>query len=274
MKDEGCNKMTCSCGNKQCYVCGKNVQDYDHFGEIDEGKCALYDDHEERLRQEVATAQQQTINKLLQTGADLTADGVVVDKNLARRAQADRRAAFTDRFGPQGFLDREARDERERVQHEREEQMRERQERGRRLREERLREHQERERRERERKWADPRQGSGRQEENRWDRLERERRQQQEEQRGGRWGEADRWAPVETAPAEGEYRYTAPVEEPRQNQRWEDVQRREREQNIAAVQQYERIQRPTVAIGSIADVVGRQRQAPPPKSSKFSFWRK
>ncbi|KAF1817281.1 hypothetical protein P152DRAFT_387701, partial [Eremomyces bilateralis CBS 781.70] len=31
-KDEGCNKIICSkCRNMQCYVCGKNVTDYNHF---------------------------------------------------------------------------------------------------------------------------------------------------------------------------------------------------------------------------------------------------
>jgi hypothetical protein len=273
LKDEGCNKMTCSCGNKQCYVCGKDVKDYDHFGEIAEGKCPLYDDHEERLRQEVANAQQQAVNNLLQTRTDLSKDGVVVDKNLAQAA----RTAHMGRFGQQQdqfFNNREARDQRERAQREREQQMQERMNRGRRAREDRLKEQQNRQRLEREKKWADPRQGSGRQEENRWDRLERERRQQQQEQRGGRWAEADRWAPVEPESSEGGYKYAAPVEQPRQNQRWAEAERREREENLAAVQRFERDQRPKVAIGSLADAIGKQRQGPPPKPGKLSFFRR
>jgi hypothetical protein len=31
LKDDCCNKITCSCGNQQCYLCGENVSDYTHF---------------------------------------------------------------------------------------------------------------------------------------------------------------------------------------------------------------------------------------------------
>ncbi|KAG5892934.1 hypothetical protein JTB14_006246 [Gonioctena quinquepunctata] len=39
IKTSGCNKMTCNCGAKMCYLCGAAVRDYNHFGE---GRCALH----------------------------------------------------------------------------------------------------------------------------------------------------------------------------------------------------------------------------------------
>jgi hypothetical protein len=66
LKDEGCNKMKCVCGNIQCFVCSQNIQDYSHFGE---DKCPLFDDTTERLRTEVATAQERAIRDF--TGTDM-----------------------------------------------------------------------------------------------------------------------------------------------------------------------------------------------------------
>ena len=30
-KEEGCNKMMCSCGAQMCYLCKQPVEDYSHF---------------------------------------------------------------------------------------------------------------------------------------------------------------------------------------------------------------------------------------------------
>lgn len=46
IKEYGCNKIYCSkCGNKQCYICGANVKDYQHFNAPyhgGTGECALW----------------------------------------------------------------------------------------------------------------------------------------------------------------------------------------------------------------------------------------
>lgn len=46
-KEEGCNKMTCTCGAKMCYLCSQPVTGYDHFnglGGDQYQKCPLYSD--------------------------------------------------------------------------------------------------------------------------------------------------------------------------------------------------------------------------------------
>lgn len=80
VKEDGCNKMKCTCGNLQCYVCSSNVADYSHFGS---GKlCPLYGDMQELLKEQVAEAQERTVRELLKTTAGLEDNDVRVDKRV------------------------------------------------------------------------------------------------------------------------------------------------------------------------------------------------
>lgn len=71
LKDDGCNKMRCTCGNTQCFVCSSNISDYSHFGDED-GKCPMYGDMIRMLEDQVSIAQDSTIQRLLSTRTDLT----------------------------------------------------------------------------------------------------------------------------------------------------------------------------------------------------------
>ncbi|GMT25444.1 hypothetical protein PFISCL1PPCAC_16741, partial [Pristionchus fissidentatus] len=52
VKNEGCNKISCPCGQNSCYICKKELEEgYDHFngqGGDDPGKCPLWDDPSQR----------------------------------------------------------------------------------------------------------------------------------------------------------------------------------------------------------------------------------
>ncbi|XP_050507732.1 E3 ubiquitin-protein ligase RNF216-like [Diabrotica virgifera virgifera] len=57
VKSNGCNKMTCVCGAKMCYLCGEAVNDYSHFREG--GRCPLFtNDVQINLQRVIKGAQQ------------------------------------------------------------------------------------------------------------------------------------------------------------------------------------------------------------------------
>jgi len=77
LKEEGCNKMTCVCGAKQCYVCRKQVTDYDHFCQhMRDGnanctecqKCFLFENTDRMDDNQVMTAQQEGVQKIIAKG--------------------------------------------------------------------------------------------------------------------------------------------------------------------------------------------------------------
>ena len=79
LKDGGCNRMYCSCGNSQCFICSTTVTAYTHFSPT---TCPLYDDTDERIRIAVTEAQGQAVKKALQVRKDVTIDDIAVDKAL------------------------------------------------------------------------------------------------------------------------------------------------------------------------------------------------
>ncbi|KAI8936332.1 hypothetical protein NX059_006747 [Plenodomus lindquistii] len=103
VKEMGCNKMTCShCRNVQCYVCSKNVTDYNHFGDTRRSKCPLHDNIEERHEQEVTRAADEARNKLRAENPDLSeADLMVQVSDQVKQVEQQRKgraAAEVDVF--------------------------------------------------------------------------------------------------------------------------------------------------------------------------------
>lgn len=67
VKEDGCNKMTCSCGKQMCYICRQPVDsNYGHFyhQEVMENKCPLYTDENIVHTTAVEAAARLIINEL------------------------------------------------------------------------------------------------------------------------------------------------------------------------------------------------------------------
>src|SRR5271169_6763746 len=85
LKEDGCNRMKCPCGNSQCYICSKDVEDYGHF---DNFECPLYEsneDAENRLQLAVGMAQKQAVREVLQTRNDVSKKDITVDADFIRK---------------------------------------------------------------------------------------------------------------------------------------------------------------------------------------------
>lgn len=55
VKEDGCNHITCPCGNMQCYICSESItRDYRHFRD----GCILFDNTDQRHAREVHATEQ------------------------------------------------------------------------------------------------------------------------------------------------------------------------------------------------------------------------
>lgn len=77
IKEEGCNKITCTCGAYMCYLCDKRVTNYDHFrgqGSNDLTRCPLYSDNDMLNYQTVKKVAEEIKKKLIAEDPTLNID--------------------------------------------------------------------------------------------------------------------------------------------------------------------------------------------------------
>lgn len=94
IKENGCNKMTCTkCRNIQCYVCSKSC-DYSHFNDASRGgktgNCPLFDDGygvEKRHQEEVRAAEELARKKALEMHPEVQAD--LLEFRLSEKVKKD-----------------------------------------------------------------------------------------------------------------------------------------------------------------------------------------
>jgi TRIAD3 protein (E3 ubiquitin-protein ligase RNF216) len=103
VKEEGCNKMTCTrngCLNVQCYICSKSCQ-YDHFNNSSRGgksgNCPLFEDVNLRHDTEVKKAEKEALDKVRSEHPEYTEEDLKIKmsenvKKDDRGRQADPRA--------------------------------------------------------------------------------------------------------------------------------------------------------------------------------------
>jgi len=96
VKSDGCNKMTCRCGAKICYICRQELNGhnpYDHFCKKC-GKCVLFSNAEEddqrAMREAGLTAAQAYRQELQETGGsdvhvDIDVDRIMTSGEASRR---------------------------------------------------------------------------------------------------------------------------------------------------------------------------------------------
>jgi TRIAD3 protein (E3 ubiquitin-protein ligase RNF216) len=99
VKEEGCNKMTCTrngCRNIQCYVCSKSC-DYNHFDDTRRGgkpgNCPLFESVEDRHDNEVKKAEKEALDRVRAEHPEYTEEDLKVKMSENVKKDDERRKA-------------------------------------------------------------------------------------------------------------------------------------------------------------------------------------
>ncbi|OBT50038.1 hypothetical protein VE04_09743, partial [Pseudogymnoascus sp. 24MN13] len=94
IKEDGCNKMNCPCGNIQCYVCSKSCQ-YNHFDDERRGgkagNCPLFDDVQVRHEDETKRAETLIVEKLKKEHPEVDPEDLEIRVSDAVKEDEERR---------------------------------------------------------------------------------------------------------------------------------------------------------------------------------------
>lgn len=94
IKEDGCNKMNCPCGNIQCYVCSQSCQ-YNHFDDERRGgktgNCPLFDDVNKRHEDETKRAEETIVEKLQKEHPEITREDLEIRVSDAVKADEAKR---------------------------------------------------------------------------------------------------------------------------------------------------------------------------------------
>ncbi|CAL3962936.1 unnamed protein product [Diplocarpon coronariae] len=103
VKEEGCNKMTCTsngCRNIQCYVCHKSC-DYSHFNDQNRGgkvgNCPLFESAEKRHDEEVTRAEKEILDQVLAAHPQYTIDDLKIKMSEDVKRDDENRKALDPR---------------------------------------------------------------------------------------------------------------------------------------------------------------------------------
>jgi TRIAD3 protein (E3 ubiquitin-protein ligase RNF216) len=103
IKEEGCNKMTCTrsgCYNIQCYVCSKSCS-YDHFNDRSRGgkpgNCPLFENVEERHQQEVSKAEKEALALVRQEHPEYTEEDLKIKVSEEVKKDEERKRSMPPR---------------------------------------------------------------------------------------------------------------------------------------------------------------------------------